>query len=295
MQEVTKDEATSAAIDLPVEYITDPGSIMEKGGLPQIIAWISGDRKYIVTDVEGLTEEQRTGIISGDIKVSVEGGSGDSITLILSDGSRLNAKTESYSYNEIMMNPSLIQGLGGLSLNGIVNTDADAVRNGLMQTGQSNFIVAYDPTYGFLPDLLEVGYNKFLGQYLPTINISQDNEFVSMFNQQNPTAIVSGHSAGGTRLYLATQNDVGSFEYSYLQLFGAPVNKGSITDLVKGNINNDTVVGINRGDTVGNILGRNSNGILDFGYNVITSPLLITPWSPHSNYLCQAKSCQNEN
>jgi hypothetical protein len=113
-----------------------------------------------------------------------------------------------------------------------------------------------------------------------------------MFNQENPNAIIEGYSAGGTRLYLGAQNDIGSFENSQLQWFGAPVNSRGITLLANDTAKNSPVVKNNKGDFVGNILGLNAGSFGETGRSIISAPLLITPLSSHSNYVCVV--CDNK-
>ncbi len=49
------------------------------------------------------------------------------------------------------------------STNGILETEADAIIKGMDQTGSKIFTLNYNPTHGFLGDLLESGVDKFGG------------------------------------------------------------------------------------------------------------------------------------
>jgi hypothetical protein len=222
------------------------------GVIGQVDAFANGDRQYMKVDVKGISDAELNDIQSGKTKVSWEK-EGDDIYIVLSSGDRYIANFETYDYDYVMAHKELFQGEKGLGLNGIMNSPGDAIKNGLTQTKQGSFVIAYDPTHGLVPDVLEVGYNKLFGKDFATTNITQDNTFVAMINQQNPGIIDASHSAGAVRLYLANLANPSAFKDDYLQFSGSPVSEKDITNNFKDNQYKALKVQNNSGDFVGNM------------------------------------------
>ncbi len=260
------------------------------GGLiRQVGAFFTSDREYMKVSIEGITKTQLKAIQSGEVKVKWEK-SGDDTYMVLSSGERYLANVNTYDYDYAIDNIDIFAGVKGLFMNGIMNSPEDAIRNGLMQTNQSEFVIAYDPNHGLVPDLLEVGYNKFVGNDIQTVNMAQDNHFISAISQQNVGIIDASHSAGAVRLFLATQSNPSAFTNDLLQFSGSPVNRQDILS-VNSNVISTPVIKNNPGDFVGKIIGGNAESTGEAISSIIRAPLLFTPLSTHSNYICSV--CKN--
>ncbi len=213
---------------------------------------------------------------------------GDRVYVLTKDGS-----TKSYALEEVRNNPEVVQEIIAYSWNGINNTRGEADNNATSQLGISdgNYGIAYSPTKGLIPDVLEATWLKLFGGIFPTANVLQDREFVQIIKDQNEIGTkfkLAGHSNGATQLYLLMDGvPAGTFSGSNVQFSGAPINEYFLQKATQNAIGQDmnAYVQINQGDFVGMGLGMNGNPI-EFIYSVLRAPLLATKWSDHSHYPC---------
>jgi hypothetical protein len=148
----------------------------------------------------------------------------------------------------------------------------------------------YNETHGIIGDLIEVGWNKGLGEYfgLTTAAVGEDVAFAKILKEVNDNAIIDpyGHSQGGHETYLMVAEAPGLFTGSWVQLSGAPVNKDKAIDQLTAITGVEPIVQINEGDFVPTILGNNAQSVGD-AFNAIGQfPALFTDESPHSHYPC---------
>ena len=213
--------------------------------------------------------------------------------------------------------------------NGIQNSLEEAIRNGAMQTGSNEFVMAYNPEHGLLGDLFESFWDKNLGGIRPTGNASQLNSFFSAGIQSNTNFNIAAHSQGTLLNFRAMEGldftNGGTKEAGTIQFSGSPLNATQFQGLVENtgfafvaedpdgnkfmNYSN-TVFQINRPvgetslfgfvlvDSVSDMpvfLGGNhehgEGGTL--GGAIFSLPfLLFGDKSPHSNYVCQTTACR---
>ena len=203
-------------------------------------------------------------------------------------------------------------------VNGIMNSLEDAARNGAMQTGADSLLVAYNPTHGFLADMIESGWDKTIGQALPDAGSGNSWRIAAMFQQWADDKRVmntAAHSQGGLLVYTAlrmldqgtlaavTRNDDkgNPTEQNYqFQINGAPVNTD---DFIKAIEHADASIGdhlegghnINPSDPVALVLGRNAGNWPEFLESVLqVANLFKSEVSPHSNYFCQGDFCDDK-
>lgn len=200
-------------------------------------------------------------------------------------------------------------------VNGILNTMEDAIRNGNMQTGADTLIVAFNPSHGFLGDLLESGLDKTLGAHgiAHSGNAGQVIDLLKAAQDQNITLSGAAHSQGGLLLTTALnwidegylKRDCSNGEFKF-QINGAPVDTADFVAAVRdsgGEFSRDengNIIphNINPGDPVPlvPILGggnaENVQEIFDALLNVLN--LLNPEISPHSNYRCEGDICGGE-
>ena len=204
-------------------------------------------------------------------------------------------------------------------VNGIMNSLEDAARNGAMQTGTDSLLVAYNPTHGFLADMIESGWDKTIGRALPDAGSGNSRQVAVMFQQwadDERLMNTAAHSQGGLLVYTALrmldqgalapvimQNDKGEkvkTEYMF-QINGAPVDTidfiHSIAH-VDADTGNHTGGGhnINSGDPVPLLLGGNAENneqFLEAVRQVSNVFGLGNSSSPHSNYFCQGDFCDD--
>ena len=210
--------------------------------------------------------------------------------------------------------------------NGMFNSEGDAIKNGLNQTGSEIFTLNYNPTHGFLGDLLESGVDK-IG--MTTGIAKQTGQFIYDVTTARGTAgsNFAMHSQGNllTASGIAYRNEHGGFmPQSYFvdeskpldeqktglptfASFGSPVNSKDMEKILQGSEGspfryNGAYTKDN--DFVGEVLGgnRGQNGqmpIIDQVLNAPNSILLFElpfmPPSPHSTYLCQNHEGASQN
>jgi hypothetical protein len=174
---------------------------------------------------------------------------------------------------------------GKVFVNGIRNEMDDAIRNGALRAGAGkDFYVAYNPTNGTIPDLLECGLDKLAGQ--SDITTSTAN-ILSKFNPSSTTILA--HSQGtmistDALTILSKQQSVNGFKIS---CWGSAQNELSAHLILEPH---GVAVGkfVNHPlDAVANVVGYNAltkpNPYRFFG-SIVASPLLASSstWSPHS-------------
>jgi hypothetical protein len=277
---------------LALDIIPLPGN---NGGLiGQAVAFAIGDQKYITAEIKDISQERLAKFKEGKESVSLIEQDGK-VYVLLDGKDKFEVIMNDNTFATIAANPSILQGHNSVFLNGIMNSEKEAMRNGFMQLGTDKFIISYDPTHGLIPDLLEVGWNKFFGESAPAMNVQQDLEFnkVLLANGINPANIkFAAHSAGGARLYLELVHaDDNSFGGAKTQFSGTPINTNNLEQESDDAGAKFIVHQINDGDGVGNALGGNSTTVGDKVYNFISLPVLFTSASPHSNYRCDPEFC----
>jgi hypothetical protein len=174
---------------------------------------------------------------------------------------------------------------GKVFVNGIRNDLEDAVRNGALRAGPGkDFYVAYNPTNGTIPDILECGLDKLAGQ--SSVSRSTANIF-SKFNPSSTTILA--HSQGtmistNALSILARNQSVSGFK---MLSWGAAQNELSAHLVLEPH-------GIEVGkfvnhpaDAVANVVGYNAltkPNPYRFFVSIFASPLLTasTSLSPHS-------------
>ncbi|WP_019556299.1 two-partner secretion domain-containing protein [Thiomicrorhabdus arctica] len=200
--------------------------------------------------------------------------------------------------------------------NGMMNSEADAIKNGIAQTGSKVVTINYNPSHGFIGDGLESGVDK-LG-IVTTGVAKQTGQFVNEATTargQNGFNM-AGHSQANLLLKagIEYQLDNGGFkggEYfinpngsSYSETvrgiptfssFGSPVN----TNDMKTTMNKTPFIyngsTANPGDFVAEGLGGNQGvdqqvGAMDRLKSVVNVPKLFTDKSPHSSYECKTEN-----
>ena len=199
--------------------------------------------------------------------------------------------------------------------NGMFNSEGDAIKNGLDQTGSPIFTLNYNPTHGFLGDLMESAVDKNGG----TSGIAeQTGNFI--FEVTNARAMTGSNFAAhsqGNLLYqsgIEYQNANGGFQdKSYFvdptrpsekeknagiptySSFGSPVNTMDMMETVQGKDGEQFVYSgayTKEGDAVGEVIGGNKgqNEQMDAAGRVqgsVNLRKLLSDDSPHSTYLCE--------
>ncbi len=198
---------------------------------------------------------------------------------------------ETYTLDEIRNDPELIAGLTQVSWNGINNTPEEAIKNAESQLGATDgYIIAYSPTNGLVPDVINAAWLKLAGNGLPTANVVTDRDFRDILLGANSAATsfnFAGHSNGGTQLYLWLQSaDSGLFNGSQVQFSGTPIYNNNLNQVGSNVTGNKPNIQINPGDFVGFGLGMNAKSPTEIIRSAMSIPLLFTPLSPHSNYGC---------
>jgi len=210
--------------------------------------------------------------------------------------------------------------------NGIQNSFEEAARNGAMQTGAEEFILAYNPEHGLLGDLLESAWDVNIGGVLPSGNARQLGDFYREGIQAGNSFNIAAHSQG-TLLNYRSMDDL-DFSNNETIVTGTVLFSGSpvysedffrVVDesgfIVKDIKDKDTknkdkrvIFQINRPigqtsffglplvDAVADspLFGGNYNydGTTNgFWGSILSIPVLFTDDSPHSNYLCQGITC----
>ena len=201
--------------------------------------------------------------------------------------------------------------------NGIQNDLDTAILKGAMQTGAVEFVLAYNPEHGFLGDVVETGWDKYLGGVVVSGNTRQLRGFFERGIKYNISFNIAAHSQGGIMNYRAMYgldfSNKKEIETGSLLFSGAPVNSDNFYnmaiasgfkvdfDLTKSNVlfqvnrpeGETSFFGYQRVDPVSDmpiLMGGNGS----FVESLLSTPYVLPPLnknSPHSNYLCQGLTC----
>ena len=195
--------------------------------------------------------------------------------------------------------------------NGMMNNEAEAIKNGLQQTGFWNaksgkveLTVNYNPSYGFLGDLLESAVDKFGG----TTGIAKQtgnfyNDVVGARGDAGSN--FANHSQGNALAKSGIKWKVrnGGFNTNNgkhtIVSFGSPISREEMSktiDLANSKTGNEQFVFsgsyTKKGDFVGEALGGNSENNKDASLtdrlNILNAIKLFTDDSPHSEYICES-------
>ncbi|AOO65592.1 hemagglutinin repeat-containing protein [Sulfurospirillum halorespirans] len=196
------------------------------------------------------------------------------------------------------------------SINGMMNSESEAIKNGLQQTGQSGtgtpveLTIAYNPTYGFLSDVLEsfvdksgigtTGIAKQTGQFVNEVSTARGSEGSNYALHSQANAIVyngiayvqttTGFKPVG---YYKANENVPTFVS-----FGSPMKGEDMSKVIEGSLGytysgsytkpNDFV-----GEVLGGNSGNNEQADLVQKANILNAYKLFTSDSPHSTYVCE--------
>ena len=195
--------------------------------------------------------------------------------------------------------------------NGMMNNEAEAIKNGLQQTGFWNaksgkveLTVNYNPSYGFLGDLLESAVDKFGG----TTGIAKQtgnfyNDVVGARGDAGSN--FANHSQGNALAKSGIKWKVrnGGFNINNgkhtIVSFGSPISREEMSktiDLANSKTGNEQFVFsgsyTKKDDFVGEALGGNSENNKDASLtdrlNILNAIKLFTDDSPHSEYICES-------
>jgi len=192
--------------------------------------------------------------------------------------------------------------------NGMLNTEGDAIKNGMDQTGSVVFTVNYNPTHGFVGDLLESGVDKAGG----TTGIAkQTGEFVNDVTTARGKAgsNFAAHSQGNelVKRGIEYRKAHGGFKkkeyFSNLNApkdksgiptsagYGSPVNTKDLGDTLDAVGFDYRGMVTHSNDFVGESLGGNKGGNEQMSTGdrikgVVNTPKLFSDDSPHSTYKC---------
>ncbi|MEP7166604.1 MAG: FG-GAP-like repeat-containing protein [Candidatus Woesebacteria bacterium] len=172
--------------------------------------------------------------------------------------------------------------------NGMMNDVQDAFRNGFEQSGGASFLIKYNPSHGFLADLIECTYEKFVG---PTQFSQEYGNFLKGLDSLGVTMNSISHSEGT----LVTANAIesansGGYIFSHLQSIawnGSAANEGTLDAIARVNhvlpwlakISNHPL------DFVGNVIGTNTfNPVRLIGSTVTFPTLFSSALSSHGSY-----------
>ena len=200
----------------------------------------------------------------------------------------------------------------------MLNNLDEAIKNGAMQTGAVEFIVAYNPEHGFLGDLGESVWDMYLGGVVSSGNARQLRGFFKRGIKYNISFNIAAHSQGGLLAYRAMEGldfsggeiiDTGTVLFS-----GVPVDSDDFYSLAKESgfrvdfdlANSNILFQVNRPGGETSYLGyqlvdpvsdmpifMGGNG--SFWESLLSLPKLFDDNSPHSNYLCQGLTCADSN
>ncbi|TYO96128.1 filamentous hemagglutinin family protein [Geothermobacter ehrlichii] len=186
-----------------------------------------------------------------------------------------------------------------VSTNGINNTLVEAIRNGAQQTGAMRFVQGYNPTHGLIADLLECGWDKFLGEIIKSGNARDVEKFYETVKKAQLNLKSASHSQGALLNYRALQ-DLKLDKSWQFQFFGAPVNakdlEKTITDARienKGSFQHadGKVLGLPQSDPISSVFGLNVKTLPEFLGGILSFTNLT---EMHSDYLCQGDFCAGE-
>ena len=194
--------------------------------------------------------------------------------------------------------------------NGMMNNEAEAIKNGLQQTGFWNtksgkveLTVNYNPSYGFLGDLLESAVDKFGG----TTGIAKQtgnfyNDVVGARGDKGSNFANHSQANGLAKSGIKWKVNNGGFNVNNgkhtIVSFGSPISREEMSktiDLANSKTGNEQFVYsgsyTKKGDFVGEALGGNSEDNKDASLtdrlNILNAIKLFTDDSPHSEYICQ--------
>jgi len=202
-------------------------------------------------------------------------------------------------------------------INGMQNDINAAIQKGAMQTGAVEFVLAYNPEHGILGDVMETGWDMYLGGVVTSGNARQLRNFFQEGIDEEISFNIAAHSQGGILTYRAMDeldfSDDGSIDTGTVLFSGSPVNAQDFYEMAK-----EAKFSVNKNLDVSNVLfqlnrpeGETSffglplvdpvadmpfllGGNGSFAESLFSVPYLFPPFnenSPHSNYLCQGKSC----
>lgn len=191
-----------------------------------------------------------------------------------------------------------------LVVNGIMNMLEEAVVNGAMQSGRSEFVQFYNPTHGFIGDIIESAFDVLFGAILPSGISRQMREVQQQAVDGGVRLNNMGHSQGGLILVTALRGIESEKHSGLIQISGAPVLAASFHDIaIKAGYEDDSnrvyqvnspnesfIFGLPRTDAVGDLLGLNfiydDRPVLRLLGGIVSAGALLTEDSPHSNYAC---------
>ena len=194
--------------------------------------------------------------------------------------------------------------------NGIMNNEAEAIKNGLQQTGFWNtksgkveLTVNYNPSYGFLGDLLESAVDKFggtTGMAKQTGNFY--NDVVGARGDKGSNFANHSQANGLAKSGIKWKVNNGGFNVNNgkhtIVSFGSPISREEMSKTIdlansKTGIEQFVYSGsyTKKGDFVGEAFGGNSEDNKDASLtdrlNILNAIKLFTDDSPHSEYICQ--------
>ncbi|NCD00223.1 MAG: hypothetical protein EOL95_11060 [Bacteroidia bacterium] len=206
------------------------------------------------------------------------------------------------------------------AINGMMNSEGEAIKNGLQQTGQSGtgtpieLTVAYNPTYGILPDLLEAfvdksgigttGIAKQTGDFVNEVSTARGSTGSNFAMHSQANAIVYNGIAyvqtttGFQPVGYYKANKEADPNVPTFVSFGSPMNVQDMKDLITKPLEEGGKLGYGYSGTytkpndfVGEVLGGNSgnNEQADLAQkaNILNAYKLFTADSPHSTYICE--------
>ena len=195
--------------------------------------------------------------------------------------------------------------------NGMMNNEAEAIKNGLQQTGFWNtksgkveLTINYNPSYGFLGDLLESAVDKFGG----TTGIAKQtgnfyNDVVGARGDKGSNFANHSQANGLAKSGIKWKVNNGGFNVNNgkhtIVSFGSPISREEMSktiDLANSKTGNEQFVYsgsyTKKGDFVGEALGGNSednkDASLNDRLNILNAIKLFTDDSPHSEYICES-------
>ncbi len=205
------------------------------------------------------------------------------------------------------------------SINGMMNSEAEAIKNGLEQTGQFvknkpvELMVHYNPTNGFLGDLLEslvnklggtTGIAKQTGEAIKKVTTQRGKEGsnFALHSQGNLIAysgiknVLEQKDGFKNKKYFFTgkidKNNQKEYAIATFVSYGSPINTDDMDDLINKELKYDYIGSFTKkDDAVGEILGGNSGNnekaTLIQRVNILNLYKLFTEDSPHSSYICR--------
>ncbi len=209
-----------------------------------------------------------------------------------------------------------------VSTNGMLNTFEEAVRNASMQSNSEEFVLAYNPTHGIAGDIIESAWDYFIGDWLPSGNARDLNQFYKKNIDKNISFNIVAHSQGGLLNLRAIDgldfSNNGKITTGTVMFSGAPVNSQvfyktmtqagfSLEDAISGErrvvfqtnrTNRTGLAGTVVVDSISELLGGNYNYGDNSGFwsSVFSLGSLFSETeSPHSNYLCRGATCGGRN